>query len=453
MRYEMNIPITTGTAGATSLFCVPVPAPARTPATAGATSAIAPMVAIQPPSTDIQEVAGRTTTLFTITLLQEKFGAWSCKTLASPSPGGRLGERCLRAGRLCEGLGEVRVLPWQVRPAEVAVRGRLPIDRAAQPEALDDRARSEVEVLLDELADGFVGDRARAEGLHVERDGVRTTDDVRELQLEAVRETRFDDVLRDVARRVGGGAVDLRRVLTAERAATVSRVAAVGVDDDLAPGEPGVAHRPADGEGPGPVHEVLRFVEPRVADRRPDDLLADLVAQALVVDAGIVLRGDDHGVDALRHALLVLDRDLGLPVGPKVRKRPVLARFRQLTRDSMRQGDRERHELGRFADGEAEHHSLIPGAEFHGVDPFTRLDGLVDALRDLRRLLFDRSEDAAGAVIETVVGVRVADVLHDAAHEPGHIDVRMRGDLARDEDDAGGRRGLARDARVGILAE
>src|SRR5712691_6131383 len=418
MRYEMNIPITTGTAGATSLFCVPVPAPARTPATAGATSAIAPMVAIQPPSTDIQEVAGRTTTLFTITLLQEKFGAWSCKTLASPSPGGRLGERCLRAGRLCEGLGEVRVLPWQVRPAEVAVRGRLPIDRAAQPEALDDRARSEVEVLLDELADGFVGDRARAEGLHVERDGVRTTDDVRELQLEAVRETRFDDVLRDVARRVGGGAVDLRRVLTAERAATVSRVAAVRVDDDLAPGEPGVAHRPTDGEGPGAVHQVLRLgIEPRAADGRPDNLFADLAAEPLVVDARIVLRRDDDGVDALGNALLVLDRDLGLSIGPQVRERPVLSGLRELTRHGVRERDRQRHELGRFADGEAEHHSLVARPELHRVVPFTRLDRLVDALRDLRRLLFDRGQHAAGAIVEAVVGVRVADILDDATHE------------------------------------
>ena len=56
----MKIPTTTGTAGVMSL--VPTVAPASTPATAGATSAIAPIVAIQPPSTDIHEVFGRTRT-------------------------------------------------------------------------------------------------------------------------------------------------------------------------------------------------------------------------------------------------------------------------------------------------------------------------------------------------------------------------------------------------------
>src|SRR5687768_15715278 len=145
----------TGIAGVTSLFCVL--APTRTPATAGATSAMAPMVAIQPPSTDIHDVAGRTRTWFTITLLEEKFGVWSCETLASPSPGRRLGERCLCASRLCEFVGQIRLFPCQVRSAEVAVGGGLPVDRATQPEALDDRAGPEVEVLFDELADRLVG--------------------------------------------------------------------------------------------------------------------------------------------------------------------------------------------------------------------------------------------------------------------------------------------------------
>src|SRR5256886_17641927 len=72
IRYEEKIPMTTGIAGATSLL--PMFAPASTPATAGATSAIAPIVAIQPPSTDIHEVLGRTRTPLTITLLKEKVG-------------------------------------------------------------------------------------------------------------------------------------------------------------------------------------------------------------------------------------------------------------------------------------------------------------------------------------------------------------------------------------------
>src|SRR5207247_7300950 len=102
-------------------------------------------------------------------------------------------------------------------------------------------------------------------------------DDTRELPLEAIRDTGLDDVLRDIARGVRGRTVDLRWILPAERAAAVPRVAAVRVDDDLAPGEAGIAHRTADGERTGAVDEVLRLrVEPASRDRRLHDDIVDL---------------------------------------------------------------------------------------------------------------------------------------------------------------------------------
>ena len=93
-------------------------------------------------------------------------------------------------------------------------------------------------------------DRAGAERLERDRDGLRDADRVGDLDLAAVGEAGGDDVLRDVARRVRGRAVDLRRILAAERAAAVPADAAVRVDDDLAAGQPGVAHRAADDEAP-----------------------------------------------------------------------------------------------------------------------------------------------------------------------------------------------------------
>ena len=87
--------------------------------------------------------------------------------------------------------------------------------------------------------------------------GLRDADRVRELHLALRGDARGDDVLRDVARRVGGRAVDLRRILARERAAAVRRRAAVRVDDDLAAGEARVAVRAADLEAAGRVDEVV----------------------------------------------------------------------------------------------------------------------------------------------------------------------------------------------------
>src|SRR2546422_95332 len=112
------------------------------------------------------------------------------------------------------------------------------------------------------------------------------------------------------ARRVRGGAVDLRGVLPGVRAAAVPPDRAVGVDDVLAPGEPGVGRRPAQHEGAAAVHVDLGLVVHPSAHHRPDHLADDVLTQLLVVDFGVVLRGDDDGLRALRHAEGVLDGDL-----------------------------------------------------------------------------------------------------------------------------------------------
>src|SRR5437773_629569 len=82
-----------------------------------------------------------------------------------------------------------------------------------------------------------------------------------------------------------------------------------------------------------------------------------------------------------------------------------------------------------------------------------RFESMIDALRDLARLLLDGRDNAAGPVVKTVIGVRVADLLHHIAHEPDDVHVGLRGDLAGHEDGPRCRRGLASDPRVGVLAE
>ena len=99
--------------------------------------------------------------------------------------------------------------------------------------------------------DHLVGDLGRAEGLEGDRQRAGHADRIRKLQLEAIGQPGGDDVLGDIARRIGRRAIDLCRILARERAAAVAGHAAVGIDDDLAPGQARVAHRPADHEAAG----------------------------------------------------------------------------------------------------------------------------------------------------------------------------------------------------------
>src|SRR5690606_17315349 len=110
-----------------------------------------------------------------------------------------------------------------------------------------------VEHALDRLGQLLVGDHAGPEGVDQHRDRPRHADGVGELNLAAPGQAGRHHVLGDVASVVAGRAVDLGRVLAREGAATVACHAAVGVDDDLAPGQARVSLGTTDDEAPGRV--------------------------------------------------------------------------------------------------------------------------------------------------------------------------------------------------------
>ena len=108
----------------------------------------------------------------------------------------------------------------------------------------------------DRRLDRVVADGAGAVGVDIERQRLGDADRISELDRAARGEAGGDDVLGEIARDIGGRAVDLGRVLAREGAAAVRGRAAIGVDDDLAAGEAGVAVGAADLEAAGRVDVI-----------------------------------------------------------------------------------------------------------------------------------------------------------------------------------------------------
>ena len=76
-----------------------------------------------------------------------------------------------------------------------------------------------------------------------------------------------------------------------------------------------------------------------------------------------------------------------LPSGPEVRQLAGLADLGQAARHAVGEGDRQRHQLGRLAAGEPEHHPLVAGAELEARRRVVAdLERRIDALGDVRRL-------------------------------------------------------------------
>src|SRR5919201_4516087 len=104
-----------------------------------------------------------------------------------------------RAAKLIRAIGR---LPRELLATEVPVGGRVLVDRAAEIEVTDDRGRAEVERVPHHVDDATGIDVLGAEGVDGDRDGMRGPDRVRDLELEPVRGTGRDEVLRDVPRHV-----------------------------------------------------------------------------------------------------------------------------------------------------------------------------------------------------------------------------------------------------------
>src|ERR1039457_4178101 len=212
----------------------------------------------------------------------------------------------------------VRRFPGEFRfaSAEVAVSGRLPIDGAAEIEALDNALGRKREVLADELSKLGLSDFAGAECVNADADRLSHADGIGELDFSAISQAGSNDVLGDVSGHISRGTIDLGRILTGKGASAVTARAAVAVHDDLAASEPGVAHRSADNKTACRIDVVLGvLVKPRSRKDCLDDVFEDVGMQFLITDTFGMLAGDNNCIDAGRLPILVvLDGDLALAV-------------------------------------------------------------------------------------------------------------------------------------------
>ena len=172
------------------------------------------------------------------------------------------------------------------------------------------------------------------------------------------------------------------------------------------------------------------------------ELLVGQCAVLVFVAELCVLRGDDDSVDANGLVVrVILDRDLALAVGAKVGHLAGLADLTELERQLVRERDGRGHQLGGLIGGVAEHHALVAGAAG------------IHALRDVGALGVDGGDDGAGVRVEALERVVVADLLDGVADERLHIEMRLGGDLAGDDDEPGAGEGLARHAAEGVHSQ
>ena len=139
------------------------------------------------------------------------------------------------------------------------------------------------EVVSDQPFEAVGIDVFGSEGVHADGGRFGHSDRIAELDFATVTEFRRHQVLRDVACHVGRAAIDLRRILAAEGASTMSSGATVGVDDDLSSGEPAVSVGAASFEAAGRVRMDDDVVVVEITEDGFDDVRDDLFTQTILI--------------------------------------------------------------------------------------------------------------------------------------------------------------------------
>src|ERR1043166_5324133 len=150
------------------------------------------------------------------------------------------------AGCFAQSFGLVCLFPRYIRVvlAEVTIVCGLRINGVQQIQLLDNLRRFEAEYLANCPLDLFVTYYASAKSVNTNRDRIGVSNSICELNLRAGSQPGRYDVLGYIASHIGSAPIYFGRVFPAEGPAPMPAHAAIGVDNDLSPGQSRVPLRP-----------------------------------------------------------------------------------------------------------------------------------------------------------------------------------------------------------------
>lgn len=323
----------------------------------------------------------------------------------------------------------------------MAVVGGAGVEGAVEAEAFDDGSGAAVELGGEAGGEGVV---AGAASIDVPGHGPGDADGVGDLNLGGGGEAFADELARDPAGEVGGGAINLGRVFAGEGSAAVAGVATIGIHNYLTPGEAAVALGAAYDKFAGGVDVGGDAWMVPGAERLGEEDVANPGMDFGLGFAGGVLGGNDDGFHGDGARVFVADGDLGFCVGaePGLATGPAVAV--EGAGNGVREGDGEGQKLGSLGAGKAEHVALVAGS---------LVEAGADAAGDVGRLGAEQVDDAQAVGVEGEGGVGVAELAHGGADEGLGIDADAGGDLAGEDDGAVFDECLDGDARGGVLSK
>ena len=200
------------------------------------------------------------------------------------------------------------------------VGSSLTVYGAKQVESLDDTCWFEVKGFLDQHGDLFFIYNGRPKSIDGNRNRIRNTNGISDLDFTAAGQTGSNDVFGNVSCSIGSGTIHLRRIFSGKCSTSMTSHSSIGVNDDFASCQSTISLGSSNFKDSSRVDvEISRISEKFCRDHWTNDIFDDVLFQLTLVLSLFVLGADHNGSDFDRFAVDVFDRDLRFSVGSEFR--------------------------------------------------------------------------------------------------------------------------------------
>ena len=329
-----------------------------------------------------------------------------------------------------------------------------PVATFLEVEVDDDHARPEVEVLLHNLEDLLVGDRASAVCVNKHGERLRHTNGIGDLDDGAASKAVSDNALGSLPSNVGSTAVNLGWVLARESTTTVGSPATIGINDDLPASETSITMRSTDDKATRWVQvEDGLLIKVLLRDDRLDDMLLEVSSNLIVGDCLVVLGRDEDSVDSDGHhgttIIAVLNSHLGLSIRPEPGAGPVLAHLSETSTKLGGKDMAEGHQLWGLISCIPKHVSLVTSSNL--LRPLCEV--AMHTLSNIRGLLLNVHKHFAVVSIKPNICRHETDVAAGLPDNLLVVNIGLRGDLTKNHDHVSLGAGLASNLAVRVLSK
>src|SRR5262245_38418130 len=164
------------------------------------------------------------------------------------------------------------------------------INRTLQVERLNNLSRTQIEFLAHHSGQTVIGKNPSPKSINKHRHGLGHTNGIGNLDFTAPGEVSSDQVFSDIPCHIGSRTIDFSRVLPRERAAAMSSIPAIRIDDNLPPSQSTVRKWSTVDKATRRVDQVYRFaVEEFWRDYSFDDLFNDCFFDRVIRNVRMVL--------------------------------------------------------------------------------------------------------------------------------------------------------------------